>query len=34
MRQNKDYDYLELGVGMVVTTKGQKGSFQVTKKMF
>ena len=25
-RQNKDYGYLELGIGMVVTTKEQKGS--------
>ena len=28
MRQNKDYGYLGLGIGMVVTTKQQKGYFQ------
>ena len=28
MRQNKDYGYLGLGIGMAVTTKQQKGYFQ------
>ena len=28
MRQNKKFGYLGLGIGMVVTTKQQKGYFQ------